>query len=183
MTFNMNAAKLSSMSISELLANIPVFANKQPITYTFEEKLLKTIVRLKVFVAAPFTREGKDKATAVEKLLTELGFTVVSSWHKDPEIDGSLSLAPRGFLIEHAERNLGELEEADILLLLDPELSTAGGCWVEFGVALASKIKIIAVGRIPDNNPYVLFSMRAESLDEACKLLHTLVLEDQSEEE
>lgn len=98
--------------------------------------------RIKIYIAASISALDRAKAIAAE--LSELGHTVISSWHA-----GGL-LAPTDAGLTQAQREkicrvaINEVLLADALLLLAHK--DGRGSLVEAGVAMGAEIPVIALG-------------------------------------
>lgn len=103
---------------------------------------------LKVYVAARYDR--KDEVTEIVECLMCDGFTVTSTWHREPYAPKvQLPDLPEDEHRDLALRDIRELDEADVILLLtDPptEPHVRGGKHVEFGYALAKDKELICCG-------------------------------------
>ena len=92
---------------------------------------------MKIYIAAPYPI--RDLAIEVMTTLEDAGHVITSRWLKSPD-----ELAD-----EHARKDLADVDEADLLLAMNPEgweNSGTGGRHVELGYAIARGKQVVLWG-------------------------------------
>ncbi len=92
---------------------------------------------MKVYIATKW--ENKPAAREVRKQLIEMGHKVTSQWLDTGEYDGPAEIA--------AQRDINDVLDADVLLLLQDGYNIEGGCgmWVEMGIAIAEGMPVVVI--------------------------------------
>lgn len=107
-----------------------------------------------VYVAARYMR--KNEVADIAKQLRDVGIVVTSTWHEEPYApEIQLSDATPAEHREFAERDLRELDAADVLLLLSESPTkpyVRGGRLVEFGYAVKGNKTVLVLG--PEENVF-----------------------------
>ena len=104
---------------------------------------------MKVYLAA--SRSLKKDMRTVRALLQDKGIEVTSRWIDTPEPESmkAADLATRPGLDTgaiHACKDLDDIDEADVVLVVTDVPSTTGGLHVEFGYAYAKGKRVIVCG-------------------------------------
>jgi Domain of unknown function (DUF5664)/Nucleoside 2-deoxyribosyltransferase len=127
---------------------------------------------MKIYIAARYSR--KMDARVLSETLRLYGYGITSTWIEEPESPNvQLSEVSSATLTNYAERDIEEINAADVFLLLsDPstEAHPRGGKHVEFGYAYAKGKRCIVYG--PTENIFhmlpdiTVVSTRTALLDE-----------------
>lgn len=108
--------------------------------------------QVKIFLAAPYNEDGINWAKNVKNMLT---VEVCSTWHdSDLNLEATLDEIKQGM-----QKNLEEIGEATDIFIYDPQNSTTGGCWVEFGYALALNKGVYIFSDVDQKNPYAMLDV------------------------
>jgi nucleoside 2-deoxyribosyltransferase len=103
---------------------------------------------MKIYLAAQYSWRDQMKDHA--KQLTEAGFVVTSSWLRERSpLNVDLNEESDRFLRGHAENDLRDITEADIIISFTVSpvtLTKRGGRHVEFGIGLAQGKQMIVCG-------------------------------------
>ena len=94
----------------------------------------------KIYIAAPFNLRH-EVATLIAKMSLSCNYRVISRWHLNSQ---KVNVSN----IQIATRNLLDLDESDIVIVINAAESTKGGTHVEMGFALAAKKTILFIGPI-----------------------------------
>jgi hypothetical protein len=109
---------------------------------------------MNIYIAAVFG--AKDRLQPVRQKLTELGYTVTSSWLDEENLKNYTNDTPATDLItpelalEYAQRDMSQVAASDIFAIDTQELAGRGGREVEFGLALSLGLTCHVVGPKPN---------------------------------
>lgn len=101
---------------------------------------------MRIYIATNYGQMQRAKASA--KYLADDGHEIVSTWHEGRHDD-----------LDHKDCcaiDLYDLSHAEALLFIPPQNTSRarGGCHVEFGVAIATGLKIFIIGRSENPNVF-----------------------------
>lgn len=96
-----------------------------------------------IYIAAPTTQQQSANALA-EQLIANTEHRITSSWHTTPILCDEITLSPES-RNKIAETCLEEIDSCSIMILFAIPGQGKGGCFTEFGYAIASGIPVIVI--------------------------------------